>query len=130
MATELKNVLWVDDEIDKLGSHIIFLEQKGYKVTKATNGEDAVLLVGKESFDLVLLDEMMPGKDGLTTLEEIKELKPHLPVVMVTKSEEESLMDDAIGQKIDDYLVKPVNPSQIIIVIKRLLDSKKIISGS
>jgi len=94
------------------------------------SGDEAIELVEKENFDLVLLDEMMPGKDGLTTLEEIKELKPHLPVVMVTKSEEESLMDDAIGQKIDDYLVKPVNPSQIIIVIKRLLDARKIISGS
>ena len=84
----------------------------------------------KKTFDLILLDEMMPGKDGLTTLEEIKDLRPHLPVVMVTKSQEESLMDDAIGSKIDDYLVKPVNPSQILLVIKRLLDSKKIISSS
>src|SRR5690606_7622216 len=96
----------------------------------AMSGDDAIAAVLKENFDLILLDEMMPGKDGLTTLEEIKDLRPHLPVVMVTKSEEESLMDDAIGSKIDDYLVKPVNPSQILLVIKRLLDSKKIISSS
>lgn len=126
----LKKILWVDDEIDSLKPHILFLEKKGYQVKTAVSGDDGILLVKKEPFDMVLLDEMMPGKDGLTTLEEIKEESPHLPVVMVTKSEEESLMEDAIGQKIDDYLVKPVNPSQILLVIKRLLDSKKIISSS
>ncbi|MCK4371691.1 MAG: response regulator, partial [candidate division Zixibacteria bacterium] len=109
-------ILWVDDEIDSLKAHLIFLEKKGFSLSTAMSGDDAVALVQKESFDLVLLDEMMPGRDGLSTLEEIKELKPHLPVVMVTKSEEESLMDDAIGSKIDDYLVKPVNPSQILLV--------------
>lgn len=123
-------ILWVDDEIDSLKAHLIFLEKKGFSLSTAMSGDDAVALVQKKSFDLVLLDEMMPGRDGLSTLEEIKELKPHLPVVMVTKSEEESLMDDAIGSKIDDYLVKPVNPSQILLVIKRLLESKKIITGS
>ena len=128
--TEARRILWVDDEIDSFKPHILFLEKRGFSVTGSMSGDEAIALVAKEYFDLVLLDEMMPGKDGLTTLEEIKELRPHLPVVMVTKSEEESLMNDAIGQKIDDYLVKPVNPSQIIIVIKRLLDSKKIISGS
>lgn len=126
MATELKNVLWVDDEIDQLGSHIIFLEQKGYKITKATNGEDAVLLVGKNNFDLVLLDEMMPGKDGLTTLEEIKKISPNLPVIMVTKSEEERLMEQAIGEKISFYITKPVNPSQILSVAKKILEEKSI----
>jgi len=126
MKEELKNILWVDDEIDKLKSHIIFLEERGYKVTPATNGDDALTLIGKKIFDLVLLDEMMPGKDGLTTLEEIKEKNPHLPVIMVTKSEEENLMDQAIGQKIDDYLTKPVNPSQILSVAKRLLEKKRI----
>ncbi len=125
-----KKILWVDDEIDSLKPHILFLEKRGFDVSTAMSGDDAVALVNKENFDLVLLDEMMPGKDGLTTLEEIKEVDPHLAVVMVTKSEEESLMDDAIGQKIDDYLVKPVNPSQILLVIKRLLDSRKIISTS
>ena len=125
-----KRILWVDDEIDSLKPHILFLEKKGYEVTGVMSGDDAVAIIEKEYFDLVLLDEMMPGKDGLTTLEEIKEIKPHLPVVMVTKSEEETLMEDAIGQKIDDYLVKPVVPSQILLVIKRLLDARKIISSS
>ena len=128
--TAKKRILWVDDEIDSLKSHIVFLENKGLEVVSAMSGEDALVLISKENFDLVLLDEMMPGKDGLATLEEMKEKQPHLPVVMVTKSEEESLMEDAIGQKIADYLVKPVNPSQVLLVIKRLLDSKKIIGSS
>ena len=126
MKEETKNILWVDDEINQLKSLIIFLEGRGYKVTQASNGNDAVALVGKQNFDLVLLDEMMPGKDGLTTLEEIKEKKPHLPVIMVTKSEEEDLMDQAIGKKIDDYLTKPINPSQILSAAKKILESKKI----
>lgn len=127
---DVKKILWVDDEIDSLKPHLLFLEKKGFAVQSAMSGDDAIQAVQNENFDLILLDEMMPGKDGLTTLEEIKDLRPHLPVVMVTKSEEESLMEDAIGSKIDDYLVKPVNPSQILLVIKRLLDSKKIISSS
>jgi len=126
MKEEIKDILWVDDEIDQLKSHIIFLESRGDKVTEASNGDDAVALVEKKSFDLVLLDEMMPGKDGLTTLEEIKEKSPHLPVIMVTKSEEEDLMDQAIGKKIDDYLTKPVNPSQILSAAKKILDARKI----
>ncbi len=129
-APAKRKILWVDDEIDSLRAHLLFLEKKGFETATAMSGDDAIELVKKEIFDLVLLDEMMPGKDGLTTLEEIKELRPHLPVVMVTKSEEESLMDDAIGQKIDDYIIKPVNPSQILLVIKRLLESRKIIGSS
>ncbi|MBD3403715.1 response regulator [candidate division GN15 bacterium] len=129
-VAEKKKILWVDDEIDSLKPHLLFLEKKGFEVTPAMSGDDAVVAVRDANFDLVLLDEMMPGKDGLTTLEEIKDIRPHLPVVMVTKSEEESLMEDAIGSKIDDYLVKPVNPSQILLVIKRLLESRKIISSS
>ena len=125
-----KKILWVDDEIESLKPHILFLEQKGFAVSTALSGDDAVAAVRNEQLDLVLLDEMMPGKDGLTTLEEIKEIKPHLPVVMVTKSEEESLMDEAIGQKIDDYLTKPVNPSQVLMVAKRILDTRKIITES
>jgi len=123
---EIKEILWVDDEIDQLRSQIIFLEGKGYKITPASNGDDAVKLVGKKNFDLILLDEMMPGKDGLTTLEEIKELNPHIPVIMVTKSEEEDLMEQAIGKKIDDYLTKPVNPSQILSAVKKILETKRI----
>jgi len=126
MKGEIKHILWVDDEIDQLKSHIIFLKSKGYQVTEASNGDDAVALVGRRNFDLVLLDEMMPGKDGLTTLEEIKEKNPHLPVIMVTKSEEENLMDQAIGKKIDDYLTKPVNPSQILSAAKKILETKRI----
>ena len=126
MKEEIKDILWVDDEIDQLKSHIIFLESRGYKVTEASNGDDAVALVEKKNFDLVLLDEMMPGKGGLATLEEIKEKSPHLPVIMVTKSEEEDLMDQAIGKKIDDYLTKPVNPSQILSAAKKILDARKI----
>ncbi len=106
------------------------MEQRGFAVLTAQSGDDALVKVRTETLDLVLLDEVMPGKDGLTTLEEIKEINPHLPVVMVTKSEEESLMEEAIGQKINDYLTKPVNPSQVLMVAKRHLDTKKIISGS
>ncbi len=125
-----KKILWVDDEIDSLKPHILFLKQKGFDVEEAISGEDALLKVRETGFDLVLLDEMMPGMDGLTTLEELKEIRPHLPVVMVTKSEEESLMEDAIGQKIADYLTKPVNPSQVLMVAKRILDTKKIVAES
>lgn len=121
-----RQVLWVDDEIDLLRSHIIFLSDRGYDVTPVTNGEDAVALVSERNFDIVLLDEMMAGQDGLTTLDEIKSVQPTLPVVMVTKSEEESLMNEAIGKRIDDYLVKPVNPSQIILACKRILDARQI----
>lgn len=124
--TAKKKILWVDDEIESLQPHILFLREKGYEVTGCVSGDEGIELAGSENFDLALLDEMMPGKDGLTTLEELKELRPHLPVVMVTKSEEESLMEEALGQKIDDYLTKPVNPSQVLLVIKRILDSHKI----
>jgi CheY-like chemotaxis protein len=123
---ESRRILWVDDEIDQLQAHIIFLKEKGYDVVPASSGDDAIAAVSREDFDLVLLDEMMPGKDGLSTLEEIKDIKPSLPVVMVTKSEEEDLMDQAIGRRISDYLTKPVNPSQVLLVIKRLLDTKRI----
>lgn len=127
---ELKRILWVDDELDSLKPHLLFLEGKGFAVTGVMSGDDAIAAVRSTSFDLVLLDEMMPGRDGLSTLEGIKEISPHLPVVMVTKSEEERLMDQAIGKKIDDYVVKPVVPSQILSVIKRHLDSKKIIGSA
>lgn len=119
-------ILWVDDEMELLRSHVLFLREKGYEVTTATNGEDALELARKNSFDLVFLDEMMSGKGGLETLSEMKEISPTLPVVMVTKNEAESLMEDAIGVKIADYLTKPVNPSQMLLTAKRILEGKKI----
>jgi len=121
-----RHILWVDDEIDLLRPHVIFLKEKGYDVMTATNAEDAIDMVKRNEFDLVLLDEMLHGMDGLTALNEMKDLRPGLPVIMVTKSEEESLMEEAIGSKIDDYLTKPVNPSQILLVCKKILESKKI----
>lgn len=121
-----RRILWVDDEIDMLTAHVRLLEQKGYVVETATNGDDALQLVRDRSYDLVFLDEMMPGKGGLVTLSEIKEVEPSLPVIMVTKNEAESLMEEAIGSKITDYLTKPVNPSQILLAVKKIFDSKKI----
>ncbi len=127
MESEKKgNILWVDDEIELLRSHVLFLREKGYDVDTATNGEDAIELVQHRAFDLVFLDEMMAGKGGLETLAEIKDLSPSLPVVMITKNEAESLMEDAIGGKISDYLTKPVNPSQILLACKKFLEGKKI----
>jgi CheY-like chemotaxis protein len=122
-------ILWVDDEIDLLKSHILFLESKGYSVKTASNGEDALEMVGMERFDLLLLDESMPGKGGLETLNEIYDIAPAMPVIMITKNEEERLMDDAIGMKINDYLLKPVNPLQIYSACKRILESEKIQAG-
>jgi len=119
-------ILWVDDEIELLRSHIIFLNEKGYEVDTVTNGEDAISEVKSKQFDLIFLDEMMAGLGGLETLQQIKEINSNIPVVMVTKSEEESLMHDAIGSKISDYLIKPVLPSQILLVCKKFLESKKI----
>ncbi len=119
-------ILWADDEIDQLKSHIIFLENKDFEVTPVTNGEDAISLIKNGSFDIVFLDEQMPGMDGLATLEQIQTIQSSLPVVMITKSEEESIMEDAIGNKIADYLIKPVNPNQILLTVKRILDKKRI----
>jgi DNA-binding response OmpR family regulator len=119
-------ILWADDEIDQLKAHIIFLEDKGFEVVPVTNGNDALTLINEEMFDIIFLDEQMPGMDGLTTLNRIKAIQPSLPVIMITKSEEESLMDEAIGGKISDYLIKPVNPNQILLTIKRVLDRRRI----
>ncbi|AXI99635.1 PglZ domain-containing protein [Cyclonatronum proteinivorum] len=119
-------ILWADDEIDRLKPHIMFLENKGFEMIPVTNGEDAITLVEKEAFDLVFLDEQMPGMDGLTTLGKIKKINQQIPVVMITKSEEEFIMEDAIGFKIADYLIKPVNPNQILLTIKRILDQKRL----
>ena len=108
-------ILWADDEIDLLKPHILFLQNKGYEVSTTTNGQDALDLVRTESFDIIFLDENMPGLSGLETLSAIKEISPATPVVMITKSEEENIMDQAIGSKIADYLIKPVNPNQILL---------------
>ena len=121
-------ILWVDDEIELLKPHILFLERKEYTVTTCTNGTDAIDLVGQTNFDIVFLDENMPGLTGLETLSEIKQKQANLPVVMITKSEEEYIMDEAIGSKIADYLIKPVNPNQILLSLKKNLDHSRLIS--
>ncbi|MFT6128115.1 MAG: CheY-like chemotaxis protein, partial [Flavobacteriaceae bacterium] len=121
-------VLWVDDEIDLLKPHIIFLEKKNYKVTTAQSGTEALEEINKDNFDVVFLDENMPGLTGLETLAEIKEQQASLPVIMITKSEEEYIMEEAIGSKIADYLIKPVNPHQILLSLKKTLDHSKLIS--
>ena len=119
-------ILWADDEIDLLKPHIMFLEQKGYEVITANNGSDAIDLVRQRHFDIVFLDEQMPGISGIEALEVIKREYPNLPVVMITKSEEERIMEDAIGSNIADYLIKPVNPNQILLSLKRNLENKKL----
>ena len=119
-------LLWVDDEMELLKAHILFLEKKGYEITTASNGTDAIDLCREHSFDLVLLDEQMPGLSGLETLQKIKEMSPATPVVMVTKSEEENIMNQAIGQKIADYLIKPVNPNQILLTLKKNIHRKEL----
>lgn len=126
MENSKRRILWADDEIDLLRPHHLFLSERGYEVTPVSSGQDAIALIEKESFDIVLLDEMMPGLDGLSTLERIKTLNPSIPVVMITKNEEEHLMNEAIGRRIDDYLTKPVNPSQIFMACKKILDARQI----
>ena len=121
-------LLWVDDEIELLKAHIIFLEKKGYEVITVSNGIDAIDKCRQTTFDLILLDEMMPGLTGLETLQQIKEISPATPVVMVTKSEEENIMDQAIGSKIADYLIKPVNPNQILLTLKKNIHKKQIVT--
>jgi len=121
-----RTILWVDDEIEMLKPHFLFLQEKGYTVTPVSNGDDAVSMVRGQNFDLVLLDENMPGKDGLQTLQEIRHINPTLPIVMVTKNEAEEIMDQAIGRRADDYLLKPVNPTQILLAIRRILDRHRI----
>ena len=121
-------LLWVDDEIELLKAHIIFLEKKGYEVVTVSNGTDAIDQCQSQTFDLVLLDEQMPGLSGLETLQRIKEIQPATPIVMVTKSEEEDIMNQAIGAKIADYLIKPVNPNQILLTLKKNIHQKEIVT--
>ncbi|MBQ9073352.1 MAG: PglZ domain-containing protein [Muribaculaceae bacterium] len=128
MTTSSHIILWADDEIDLLKPHILFLNNKWYNVVTVNNGRDALELTEHEHFDLIILDENMPGLTGLETLSRIKQVKPHIPVIMITKSEEENIMDQAVGNKIADYLIKPVNPNQILLSIKKNLHSEKLVS--
>jgi CheY-like chemotaxis protein len=121
------SILWADDEIDLLKPHILFLEQRGYDITPVNNASDAVEMSDEKHFDVVFLDEHMPGMSGLEALSIIKTNKPNLPVVMITKNEEEHIMEEAIGSKIADYLIKPLNPSQILLSVKKILDNKRLV---
>lgn len=121
-------ILWVDDEIDSLKPQILFLKNKGYEITPFTNGYDALEHLKENNADIVLLDESMPGMTGLETLSKIKELKPTLPVIMVTKNEAENIMEDAIGSKISDYLIKPVNPNQVLLSLKKIIEGRRLVS--
>jgi CheY-like chemotaxis protein len=121
------SLLWADDEIELLRPHVLFLEQKGYEVSTACSGDEALDLAKEKNFDVVLLDENMPGLSGLETLSRLKAFRSEVPVIMITKSEEERIMDDAIGSKIADYLIKPVNPNQILLSLKKTLDNRRLV---
>jgi DNA-binding response OmpR family regulator len=124
----LGKILWADDELEFLKPHVLFLEAKGYQVELINNGHEAVEKCAENTYDIVFLDENMPGISGLEALSKIKEANPQIPVVMITKSEEESIMEDAIGSKIADYLIKPVNPNQLLLCLKKNLEGKKLVS--
>ncbi len=121
-------ILWVDDEIELLKPHVLFLRGKGYEVETCNNGYDAIDMAYEQSYDLIILDEMMPGMTGLETLPKIKEIRPDTPVIMVTKSEEENIMDKAVGSKIADYIIKPVNPNQVLLSIKKCVHSQQLVT--
>ncbi|HEY0272153.1 MAG TPA: response regulator, partial [Chitinophaga sp.] len=122
------NILWVDDEIESLKSQIMFLEGKGYNVSALTNGYDALDFLRDHTVDVVLLDESMPGITGLETVARIKEIDQQIPIVMITKNEEENVMDEAIGSQISDYLIKPVNPNQVLLSLKKIIDNKRLVA--
>src|ERR671912_2912786 len=124
----ISKILWVDDEIESLTSQIMFLENKGYEVQTKTNGFDAVEYVKSNIVDVVLMDESMPGITGLQTLQQIKEVNSNLPVVLITKNEAENLMDEAIGSQISDYLIKPVNPNQVWLSLKKIIDNRRLVA--
>src|ERR671914_1379440 len=126
MPLPAKSILWVDDEADLLESHRIFLRDKGYDVDAATNADDALEMLRRRPYGLVLLDEQMPGKRGLEAFRELRDIDPALPIVMVTKSEEDTTMREAIGVNIRDYLVKPINPRQVLTVVTRILEGPRI----
>src|ERR1700721_2098105 len=121
-------ILWVDDEIESLHSQILFLENKGYEVKALTNGFDAIDFLRENPIDVVLMDETMPGITGLETLAKIKENNQQTPIVLITKNETENLMDDAIGSQITDYLIKPVNPNQVWLSLKKIIDNKRLVA--
>ena len=121
-------ILWVDDEIELLKPHILTLQSKGYEVDTCNNGYDAIDMATEKAYDVIILDEMMPGMTGLETLPLIKDVRPTTPVIMVTKSEEEDIMDKAIGSKIADYIIKPVNPSQMLLLIKKHVHSQQLVT--
>src|SRR6476661_7923764 len=124
----LAKILWVDDEIESLQSQKIFLESKGYEVHTLTNGFDAIDYIKENIVDVVLIDETMPGITGLETLAKIKEHNSQIPVVLITKNETENLMDDAIGSQISDYLIKPVNPNQVLLSLKKIIDNRRLVA--
>src|SRR3982750_1252991 len=124
----IAKILWADDEIDNLQSQRLFLENKGYEVQTFTNGFDAIDYVKDNPVDVVLIDESMPGITGLETLAKIKELNQSLPIVLITKNETENLMDEAIGSQISDYLIKPVNPNQVWLSLKKIIDNKRLVA--
>ena len=124
--TDKITILWADDEIDLLKPHVMFLTAKGYNVITSNSGGEALDLVKANDVDIIFLDEQMPGLSGIETLIQMKNIRPNIPVVMITKSEEESIMEDAIGSKISDYLIKPVNPNQILLCLKKNLDTKRL----
>jgi DNA-binding response OmpR family regulator len=126
-TTAPKRILWADDEIDLLKPHILYLEERGYSVTPVPTGEDAIVAAGQQDFDVVLLDEMMPGLGGLETLERLQQKDASLPVILITKSEQETLMNEALGKQITDYLIKPVNPSQIFLAVKKVFESPDLV---
>ena len=121
-------ILWADDEIDLLKPHILFLEEKGFEIDTINNGSDAVEMAEKTHYDIIFLDENMPGLTGLETLAKIKDNNSTVPIIMITKSEEEHIMEEAIGGQISDYLIKPVNPNQILLALKKNLDSRGLVS--
>jgi DNA-binding response OmpR family regulator len=121
-------ILWTDDEVEALGSHILFLEEKGYEIDTCSNGNDTIDLVRQNPYDLIFLDENMPGLSGIETLRLIREVRTDIPVVMITKSEEEDIMEAAIGSEIADYLIKPVKPNQVLMAIKKILDQRRLIT--
>jgi DNA-binding response OmpR family regulator len=124
--TRPRSILWVDDEVESLTSHILFLQEQGFTVETAAHGDDAIVLLQRQNYGVVLLDEQMPGRRGLELFQSIRAMDDALPVVMVTKSEEATTLRDAIGAEVSDYLTKPVNPRQILSVVTRLLEGERI----